>query len=70
MKAVERADQMKTWTDLGVAMFDELTSRKAHIVYGFENFQVQVPENTEPKAKQAKWVLNGTIRIHTQREGA
>lgn len=54
-----------TWPQLAEDLFAFLTGRGATIEYSFENMDVYVPDSTHPQAPQAKWRLNGTLRIRT-----
>lgn len=59
-----------TWPELAVGLYDHLTGRNAEITYDFDGLEVQIPSSTKPDAEHAKWVLNGTLRIHTRNQGA
>ena len=64
----ERVDT-KTWPDLAIGLYDRLTGRQAEISYHFDDFELLVPSSTAADAEQAKWKMNGTVRI-TTRNGA
>lgn len=55
-----------TWPELAIGLYDKLTGRNAEITYEFENMEVMVPSGTGENASQAKWKLNGTIKIRTR----
>lgn len=62
----------RTWPELGIGLYDQLTGRGAEITYAFEDLDVQVPSGTGEAAGQARWRLNGqlTIRTSDRRNGA
>lgn len=55
-----------TWPDLAIALYDKLTGRAAEISYHFEDLEVSVPSSTAADAAQARWKLNGSVRIATR----
>ena len=59
----------KTWPELAIGLYDQLTDRNAEIAYNFDNFEVGIPSSTEAGAEHAHWKLNGGIRV-TTRNGA
>ncbi|WP_242928319.1 hypothetical protein [Pontibacter vulgaris] len=62
-------DQLKdtqNWPELAAALYDKLTGKNAEITYEFENLELDVPSSTASDAPQAKWKLNGKVRIRTQ----
>lgn len=59
----------QTWPELAIGLYDRLTERNAEIAYNFENFEVVIPSSTNEDAQQARWKLNGALRI-TTRNGA
>ncbi len=59
-------EQHKTWPDLAIDLYDKLTGRGAEITYDFENMEIYVPGGTHPDAPQAKWKLNGVLKIRTR----
>ncbi len=59
-------EQHKTWPDLAIDLYDKLTGRGAEITYDFENMEIYVPGGTNPDAPQAKWKLNGVLKIRTR----
>ena len=58
-------EHTKSWPELAIGLFDQLTSRNAEIVYEFENFRVYVPSGVGRAAEHAAWQLNGTLKIRT-----
>ena len=60
------ATDTKNWPDLAIGLFERLTGRNAEISYSFEDFELYVPSSTAEDAEQAKWKMNGTIRITTR----
>jgi hypothetical protein len=63
------SDATLTWPDLAANLYDKLTGRGAEITYQFENMEIFVPSHVAENAQQARWKLNGTVRIRT-RDGA
>ncbi len=59
----------KTWPELAIGLYDQLTQRNAEITYNFDNFEVAIPSSTNGEAEHAHWKLNGGIRV-TTRNGA
>jgi len=55
-----------TWPELAIGLYDKLTGRNAEITYEMNNLEVFVPSGTGESAAQAKWKLNGTIKIRTK----
>jgi hypothetical protein len=60
------SDATLTWPDLAANLYDKLTGRGAEITYQFENMEIFVPSHVDVNAPQAKWKLNGTLRIRTK----
>ena len=62
-------DDTRTWPELAIGLYDRLTGRDAEISYDFDNFELHIPSSTAPDAEQARWKMNGALRI-TTRNGA
>jgi hypothetical protein len=60
------SDATLTWPDLAANLYDKLTGRGAEITYQFENMEIFVPSHVSENAQQARWKLNGTLRIRTK----
>ena len=60
--------ETKNWPDLAIGLYDKLTGRGAEITYEFDQLQVAVPSGTSKDAEQARWELNGTLKIRTRDE--
>ena len=56
----------KTWPELAIGLFDQLTSRQAEIACKFDNLEVGIPGSTGTNAERATWKLNGTISVTTR----
>ena len=56
----------QNWPELAIGLYDKLTGRGAEICYEMENLEVMVPSSTSGNASQAKWVLNGALKIRTR----
>ena len=61
----ERED-IQTWPDLAIGLYDRLTGRGAEISYEMKDLEVLVPSNAGADAIAAKWTLNGTVKITTR----
>ncbi len=55
-----------TWPDLAIGLYDKLTGRNAEITYEFNNLEVSVPSSASEGAQQAKWKLNGIVKIRAK----
>lgn len=58
----------KTWPELAVGLFDQLTARNAEITYNFDDFKMSVPSKAGQGAEHADWVMSGKISICTSSE--
>ncbi len=58
----------QTWPELAEGLYGVLTGRGATIEYQFENMEIGVPSSTRDDAAQAKWKLNGTLKIKTSED--
>ena len=56
----------KTWPELAIGLFDQLTKRNAEIAYHFEDLDVEVPSRVGGDAPRARWTVKGTLRITTK----
>lgn len=65
-----REQGVTTWPDLAEGLYSFLTGRGATIEYTFDDMTVLVPRDTGPEAPQARWRVDGTLRIRTWEEGA
>jgi hypothetical protein len=63
---MERGQDTRTWPELAVGLYDQLTGRNAQITYEFRDMSVGVPSGTGDSATHAQWKINGTISIHTK----
>ena len=57
-----------TWPELAIGLYDKLTGRGAEITYEAEDLEVLVPSRVGSDADQARWRVNGTLRIRTRDE--
>ena len=60
------SEHTKTWPELAIGLFDQLTGKEAEITYEFERMEVEIPSGTGPQAEHAIWRINGTIKIRTK----
>ncbi len=55
-----------SWPELAIGLYDKLTGRDAEISYSFDDFELHIPSSTASDASQAKWKMNGTVRVATR----
>lgn len=60
------AKQTQSWAELAIDLYDKLTGRNAEITYEFENMEVWVPSGVGEATPQARWKVNGTLKIRTR----
>ena len=60
------AEEITTWPELAIALFEKLNERDAEIIYEFDNMQVWVPSSTSEDAPKAPWKMHGTIKVRTR----
>ncbi len=63
-------NEKTTWPELAEGLYGFLTGRGATIEYEFNNMEVMVPRDTGTDAPQAKWKLNGALRVRTFEKAA
>lgn len=56
----------RSWPELAIGLYEQLTGRGAEITYQAENLEVMVPSATGQNAEHAKWMVNGTLKIRTR----
>ena len=66
----ETREHPTTWPQLAEGLYGFLTGRGATIEYEFDGMEVLVPRDTGTNAPQARWKLNGTLRVRTSEKGA
>jgi len=54
------------WPELAIGLYEQLTGRDAEITYSFDDFELSVPSSTAENASQARWKMNGTLRVSTR----
>jgi hypothetical protein len=59
-----------TWPQLAEGLYAFLTERQATIEYQFDNMSVQIPRDAGDEVPQARWKLDGTLRIRTSESGS
>ena len=59
-------NDIRTWPELAIGLYDQLTSRNAEITYEFDDVRVGVPRSSEPEAPQANWSVSGSVSIRTR----
>ena len=55
----------KTWPELAIGLYDQLTERNAEIAYDFDDFRIGIPSSTDGNAEHAHCKLNGAILVTT-----
>jgi hypothetical protein len=60
------ANDVLTWPELAVALYDKLTGRGAEITYEFKDLEIYVPAHHAVDAPLARWKLNGTMKIRAR----
>lgn len=56
----------QTWPELAAGLYDQLTGRGSEISYEMNDIEVLVPSGTGSDASQARWKVNGTLKIRTR----
>ncbi len=56
----------RTWPELAIGLYDQLTERNAEIAYDFHDFEIGIPSSTKGDAERANWKLNGKLSISTK----
>jgi len=69
MSTTELQPQTTTWLEFAEGLYGFLTGRGATIQYDFEQLEILVPRHASDASPQAKWKLNGTVRISTSERG-
>ena len=64
----EAKQETKTWPELAIGLYDQLTGRNAEITYEFDDFDLYVPSKTGAKGatEHAHWKMNGKLKIRTK----
>lgn len=57
------ANDVLTWPELAVTLYDKLTGRGAEITYQFDNLEIFVPAHHSEDAPLARWKVNGVLKI-------
>ena len=60
------SQQTREWSELAISLYDKLTGRNAEISYEADNMEVWVPSGVGDEASQAKWKVNGTLKIRAR----
>ena len=59
-------DEVRTWPELAVGLYERLTGRGAEVTYEFDEMEIRVPDRMGADAEHARWRLDGTVRIRTR----
>lgn len=62
---VSTNNEMNNWTQLAESLYEFLNSRNTTIEYSFVDMEVMVPKEIGLDAPQARWKLNGALRVRT-----
>ncbi|CAN5481588.1 hypothetical protein BH11CYA1_BH11CYA1_49320 [soil metagenome] len=62
----DEVQHTKTWPELAIGLYDQLTGRGAEISYEFKNLEIWVPSKTGEGAEHAQWKVNGEMSIRTR----
>jgi hypothetical protein len=65
-KLMATEHETNNWPELAIGLYDKLTGRDAEVSYSFDDFELHVPSSTASEAPQARWKMNGTVRISTR----
>jgi len=57
--------KLNSWIELAEGLYEFLNKRKTTINYGFQNFDIFVPQSTADNTERAKWTIDGTISLST-----
>ena len=58
-------NELGPWVQLAESLYEFLNRRNTTIEYNFDHMEVMVPKTTGEEAPQAKWELNGILRLRT-----
>ena len=58
-------NELGPWVQLAESLYEFLNRRTTTIEYTFDHMEVLVPKTTGEAAPQAKWELNGILRLRT-----
>ena len=58
------------WPQLAEGLYGFLTGRGATVEYSFDKMEIWVPGDTSHDSPQARWQVNGTLRIRTTEPAA
>ncbi len=61
---MSKEENIETWPDLAIGLYDKLTGRNAEITYEFDNLTVHVPGKVGAK-DTAPWNISGKLKIST-----
>jgi hypothetical protein len=62
----KQPDATRTWPELAIGLYDQLTGRGSEIAYEMRDLEIFVPSSTGADADQARWKVNGQLRIRTR----
>jgi len=58
-------ENIKTWPDLAIGLYEKLTGKGAVITYDFEDFSIGVPKEVGDSNTFTTWKMNGKLKIST-----
>ena len=59
------SNDTRSWPELAIGLYDQLTGRGAEISYEMDNLDVLVPSKVGIEAEHTRWRVNGTLKIRT-----
>jgi hypothetical protein len=58
-------ENIQTWPDLAIGLYEKLTGKGAVISYEFENFMIGVPKEVGDSTSFTTWKISGKLKIST-----
>ena len=58
-------ENIQTWPDLAIGLYEKLTGKGAVISYEFENFMIGVPKEVGDSSTFTTWKISGKLKIST-----
>lgn len=58
-------ENIQTWPDLAIGLYEKLTGKGAIISYDFENFSVGIPKEVGDSKTFTTWKIDGKLKIST-----
>ncbi|MDN3205490.1 hypothetical protein [Algoriphagus sediminis] len=58
-------ENIQSWPDLAIGLYEKLTGKGAIITYHFEDFSLGVPKEVGDSETFTTWKMNGKLKIST-----